>query len=897
MTPSRPGRISPPESPLPLAAGTQLGHYEIVAPLGSGGMGEVYRARDVRLQRSVALKVLRDGTASDPERRARLRQEARAIASLSHPGICALYDVGVSGDSDFLVMELIQGEVLQERLRRGPMPVREVLQRGAEIADALQFAHRAGILHRDLKPGNVMLTKTGAKLLDFGLARVKRQSPLGSTTESLPITGEGIAVGTIHYMSPEQLTGGDVDARSDIWSLGATLFEMLSAQRPFDAPSTVGLMTAILKEEPRLSALSAQVPASLRRVLQRCLAKDPDSRWQSAGDLANELRWMAEDSSGAQLAAQPGLVGPSRFLQLRWAGWWVGAVAVVVALTLARSSVTPSSRDVVRSHIIPPDGAVPARENIAVSPDGKTLAFVIPDSVGVSHLFIRRMDALEAVQLGTTTANLPFWSPDSRQVGFVTDEERLVKQSLDGGAPQTICTAPHFVSATWGAGHWIVFTTGIGPLLKVKDTGGTPEIATVLDTTRHEVVHGYPWFLPDGRHFTYVAAHSTAPSTNSIQAKVGCTDGSAGWDLMLVQHAPVCDGRGWLVFMRDRALLAQRVDRTGRRLLGDPIPMVEIPARAGSSADPIALVAGGTLVYHEMNDKPCDICWYSRAGVLEQRIAATPFVIAPAVSPDGKRAIMRGVQGGETWLVSVDLTTGEVRRLTSEMEWNSWPTWDASGKKVFYASTQGGQQAIKVMDPDHPNTSQLVCTAPEFLEPDRPTPDGRTLITGTETTKGTGDDLVLRDLVHPEKPEPLLATPANESCAAIIGDGKWFVYSSDESGRTELYADQFPGLGHRVRLTRDGCAWMDRHYFWIARDEIFYASLDRKTLHALRFEVSAAGVRPVSDQALFALPMGFRGECPSPDGRRILMVTSRAAPALTALTLVQNWQQGLVHNR
>jgi Tol biopolymer transport system component len=868
-------------------------------------MGEVYQARDVRLNRNVALKVLRDGTAADPERRARLRQEARAIASLSHPSICALYDVGVSGDSDFLVMELLQGETLQERLRRGPMAVREVLQRGAEIADALQFAHRAGILHRDLKPGNVMLTKTGAKLLDFGLARATRsgqRSPAVAergSTEAMPLTGEGIAVGTIHYMAPEQLAGGELDGRSDIWSLGVTLFEMLTAQRPFEAPSTVGLMTAILKEEPRLGALPSQVPASLRRVLQRCLAKDPDARWQSAGDLANELRWIAEDSSGAQPAAPLGRGGVPWLLGSRWAGWTAAAIAAValVALTLGRGAMPSNDQDVVRSHIIPPDVPFPSRDDIALSPDGKCLALVLPDSSGVSHLFIRRLDALETVQLGTATAHFPFWSSDSRQVGFVTDENKLVKQSLDGGAAQTICLAPQFASGAWGADHWIVFTTGVGPLLKVKDSGGAPEAATVLDTTRHETTHGYPCFLPDGRHFTYLTAPSIAPSTNRV--RVGSTDGSAGWDLMTVHHAPTCDGREWLVFMRDRALLAQRVDGTGRRLLGEPIPMVETPERSGDGADPIALVAGGTLIYHELNDKPYDISWYSRAGAMEELVAATPFVIDPAVSPDGHRAIMRGVQGDETWLVIVDLATREVRRLTSETEWNSWPTWDASGSRVFYSTQHDGQFQIRVMDPENPTSSRLVCTSLEFMEPDYPTANGRSLITGTETSKGTGDDLVLRELAHPETPETLLATAANENCTALIGGGKWFVYSSDESGRAEIYADRFPGLGHRIRLTPDGCSWTarNRHFFFVAKDEIFYMALDGRTLRALRFETLETGVRVIGDKALFVLPAGCRGACPSPDGQRFLVLTPRQAPALMALTLVQNWQRGLVRAR
>jgi Tol biopolymer transport system component len=891
---------------LPLTTGTKLGPYEIIAPLGRGGMGEVYRAKDTRLNREVAVKVLPADTAADAEHRARLEREARAVAALSHPHICTLHDIGRSGETDYIVMELVHGETLAARLAKGPLPLAELLKCGAEIAEALQAAHRAGVLHRDLKPANIMLARVGAKLMDFGLARstARDLAAIGRTqasTEAVPITGEGRIVGTVQYMSPEQLEGRTVDTRSDLWALGVTLYEMATARRPFAGTSSASVIGSILRDEPTPIAQHAPLtPPALDRLVRRCLAKDPELRWQSAGDLAHELRWIAAggvDAATGGRTPNPAMRDARPNLSAAWVvGVSLAVVGLAIAAAIAITRVRSDASAVVKSSLPVPDMGARffQRDMFALSPDGLELALVLPDSVGTMRLFVRPLAQDALLPLGEPGVHDPFWSPDSRQIAYLTDEDKLVKIDLEGGAAQTICKASTFVAGAWGRDHWIVFGNNSGPLLRVRDSGGEPERVTELDSTRHETVHGYPRFLPDGRHFTYLTDPPLGPK--SYRVRVGCTDRSKGWDLMAVHHAPTCDGNGWLVFMRDRALLAQRITSDGRRLMGEPIPMGEVPDRSGSAYDPIVELSRGTLVFRPLITRPVQISWYSRQGVPLTRVAGEPFVIAPEISPDGKRAVMRGVQGDETWLVGLDLETGDVERLTSMESWNSWPIWSASGNEILYTTGDDNSSQVRAMDPRAPAGNRLVTTQPVFTQAEYDARDGSGLFVNQEVP-GHAVDVVLLDPQHGFAARPLIATAADELGAALVDGGRRVVYTSNATGRYELYMANVSAPQQPTRLTRDGCSpvfGLFRHPVWAVGDELFYCSADGLTLRSLKLAHSGDVWRAGEDRGLFAIPPGLRGLCPSPDGSRFLVLTNDRGQTAPMLSLVHGWRTELV---
>jgi serine/threonine protein kinase/Tol biopolymer transport system component len=901
-------RGSPPsveETALPLATGTKLGPYGILGLLGRGGMGEVYRATDSRLGREVAVKVLPAHTAADAEHRARLEREARAIAALSHPHICTLHDIGRSGETDYIVMELVHGETLDARLAKGPLPLAELLQRGAEIAEALQVAHRAGVLHRDLKPSNVMLTRGGAKLMDFGLARsaarvVAAGDQTQAATGSVPITGEGRIVGTVQYMAPEQLEGRPADTRSDIWALGVTLYEMASARRPFEGASSASVIGAILRDEPTpLAERAPLTPPALDRLVRRCLAKDPEARWQSAGDLAHELRWIAggNETELPDSAASPS--GTRRkwptLTRVLMAGLVIAGLGAVFAFALPWLRFDRES--LVRTNILLPDIGARFfdRSWISLSPNGKTLALTLPDSTGRLRLYVRHLGQDALVPVTDLGARSAFWSPDSRQIAFVTDEDKLVRIGVGGGTAQTICKAPALGSGAWGRDHWVVFSSESGSLMRVRDYGGQPEPVTQLDSTRHETRHDYPQFLPDGKHFTYFTDQPLGP--NSFRVRVGSTERIKGWDLMLAHHAPVCDGNGWLVFMRDRALLAQRVTRNGSRLIGQPILMAEVPDRAGDIAGPIVQAAGGNLVYRPLDTRPVQISWYSRQGVRIAHVAAEPFVVSPEVSPDGRRAVMRGIQGGETWLVGVDLATSDVQRLTSMESWSSWPTWSANGAEILYASGLPGitdTAEVRVMDPANPAENRRVVTASSFIMPECDAPDGRGLFVN-QSIPGHGVDILVLDSRNGFSPRPVIATPADEVGTTLVDGGRRIVFASNATGRFELYLADLAAPQNPVRLTRDGCLVFGfmRHPVWAVGDELFYGSADGQTLRSLQLVHDGGTWRAGEDRPLFTLPPGLRGICPSPDGSRFLVLTRDRSDVDATLSLVQGWRSEL----
>ncbi len=494
---------------IPLAPGMHLGPYELTALLGAGGMGEVYRAHDTRLERDVALKVLPANLSSDPTLRQRLEREAKTVSKLNHPHICILHDVGHHSGVDFLVMELLEGETLEHRLTKGPLQMEETIRTAAQVADALAKAHRLGIVHRDLKPSNVMLAKTGAKLMDFGLAKQCGPAPLAAaltemTEEQLNLTAEGTIVGTLQYMTPEQLEGKEVDARTDIFALGEVIYEMATGKPAFTGESRASLMAAILSSEPQpMAAFQAMTPPKLERVVTRCLAKDPDERWQSASDMASELNWIAEGSSqaGVPATAQAGRSIWERSSWLLAAMFFLLLLAAGVALWNASNKRPPP----LRFH-----AAVPFSANdLALSFDGRILAMVAYSTLANNYvLWTYEVGGRRPMPLdGTQGASYPFWSPDGRFIGFFADG-KLKKVEVSGGQPQVLCDAPNGRGGSWNRDGVIVFTPdGFGGLFRVPSSGGSPVEMTRPDTTRFETSHRWPVFLPDGKHFLYLAAN------------------------------------------------------------------------------------------------------------------------------------------------------------------------------------------------------------------------------------------------------------------------------------------------------------------------------------------------------------------------------------------------------
>jgi eukaryotic-like serine/threonine-protein kinase len=635
-----------------LVPGTRLGPYEVVAPLGAGGMGEVYRARDTRLDRTVAIKLLPPRVAHDPERRARFEREARTISSLNHPHICTLFDVGEAEGSHFLVMELLEGESLADRLQLGPLPLDQVVKYGAQVADALDCAHKQGIVHRDLKPGNVVLTRSGAKLLDFGLARSTAEAsllpgPEDQATEAKPLTAAGTVLGTYQYMAPEQLAGAEAGPRTDIFALGTLLYEMATGRRAFEGKSKTSLVAAILSAQPApISSLQAEVPPALEHVVRKCLEKEPDDRWQSAHDVASELRWIAEAGSQAGMPATVTVRRRTRE-RLAWALTGAGVILALVgvawALVLSRGTRTAADPAVIRFLVFPPPGTTiapgPAAPQVAVSPDGRLLTFSASAEDGTRRLWVRPLEALEARPLpGSEGAEFPFWSPDGRLIGFFA-EGKLKAIAATGGPPEVLCAAPYPQGGAWSPSGTILFAgQRNGVIWRVPATGGEPAPATTLDSTRQEVAHWWPQFLPDGHRSLYLVRarqeghqglHASSLDSRETVRVLNTTVRAA--------YAPP----GHLLFLREGTLLAQSFDAEKLKLTGEAVPIADgVAYNPANGRTTFSVPASGVLTYREGGvggTTPTELVWFDRAGKRLGSVGDKLLHIELAISPDGRR--------------------------------------------------------------------------------------------------------------------------------------------------------------------------------------------------------------------------------------------------------------------
>jgi len=877
-----------------LSAGTMLGPYSILTPLGKGGMGEVYRARDTRLDRTVAIKVLQASLADDPQLRERFDREARIVGALNHPHICTLFDVGRDGDIDFLVMEYLEGMTLEERLVAGALPLDEGLRLGIEIADALDKAHRAGIVHRDLKPGNVMLVggrgsaaRPSAKLLDFGLAKSAGPAIANATLSMLPttppnLTSAGAILGTFRYMAPEQLEGHEADARTDLFAFGVVLFEMLTGQQAFASKTPAGVIGAIMRGDlPRVSAIVPSAPAALDRVVSKCLAKDPDARWQTARDLKDELRWIAE--GGATTAIVP----PPTSSRLMYAGWIVATLAVLVALAVFVDSQrrdAPRDQQVLRVQVN--GGAMADPVSFALSPDGRQLVFVATAD-GVAKLWLRPLDAAEAHPLaGTEGASFPFWSPDSRAVGFFA-EGKVKRLDLDGGRPRALADAGVARGGAWNRDGDILFSFGLTGLRRVKATGGPVTPATQL--AQGEGNHRWPMFLPDGHHFLFFVSFSR-PEVQGVY--VGELESKQTRRLLAADTAALYAPPGYLLFMRQGVLMSAPFDATGATLSGDPIQVATGVASDANLFRGAFTVSGtGLLAYRLGGSGKRQIVLFDRAGAETRRLAAPDEqnLIAAELAPDGRRlGVFRTVDGnGDIWLM--DTSRGVPTRFTSEQATDDYPTWSPDATHLVFRSNRNGVSGLFARPSNGAGEERTLIANSGNAIPNDWSPDGREILF-SRVTGNTGSDIWSLGATGTPSAVPVVQSPFDEDEAQFSPDGHWIAYRSNESGRPEVYVRPYPGPGNPLPVSTSG----GEEPRW-RRDgkELFYLSADRKLMAVPITRHSPTALDIGSPAALFAarvisVGLGRQQYSVAADGQHFWMnvVEDDARPSIE---VVQNW--------
>jgi Tol biopolymer transport system component len=902
-----------------LAPGTLVGPYNVIALLGTGGMGEVYRASDTRLGREVALKVLSPHLAVTPEIRARFEREARTVSQLNHPHICALYDVGRQGDMDYLVMELVEGETLARRLERGPLPVGEVLALGSQVAEALDKAHRSGVVHRDLKPGNIMLTAGGAKLMDFGLARAAVLAPAAaaradSPTLSRPLTAEGTIVGTFQYMAPEQLEGKEIDARADIWALGCVLYEMATGRRAFEGDSQASLIAAIMDREPQsITALKPMSPPALDHVVKRCLAKDPAERWQSARDVVHEFRWIAEVGSQAGVPA-PVVVRRRRRERLAW-GLALGALAIAVAASAAllaiRASRRPPEPALVRFSITAPSGwtAVPDPSTAMISPDGRKIVFTVTNSSGAMELCVRPLDSLSAQILpGTENAFLPFWSPDSRYVAFFA-EGKLQKIQVPGGRAETICAAPSGRGGTWSKDGVIVFAPqAMGPLLRVPAEGGEVVEVARPDPARHETGLRFPRFLPDGRHFLYV---SLPRKKESLDVYIGSLDSQDRRRVMEAGEAPLYAEPGFLLFILNSRVVAQRFDLSGLKPFGEIVTLGDAPPVSqfeGSSR--ISISANGILAHVRTTLPDTKLIWLDRSGRSTGSVNLLPgCYTSPSLSPDGRRAVVfkwNPPTGYNTWMTGydiwmIDLQSEVATRLTFEGMaaggggMGSSALWSPDGARIAFQQANGSgiYNVCQVLASGAGRPELLVPSEAVFSAPAAWSPDGRYLVYD-QNDEGTGWDLWLLPLAGDRTPQPYLQSPFDEMAADISPDGRWLAYDSDETGTPEIYVSSFPEPGEKHRISTSGgtvAQWSKD-----GRELLIFKSGTLFTIGGSIFTVdvqTAPSFKASPPRLLFVPRQDILGITATADLKRFLATVPVDDAPPPGITVTLNWQTAL----
>jgi len=891
---------------MPLSAGTRLGSYEVTAQIGAGGMGEVYQAHDSKLGRDVAIKVLPEAFAHDPERLSRFQREAKMLAALNHPNIATIYGLEQSGDISYLVMELVPGETLAERVKReGAVPIEEALAIAKQMAEALEAAHEKSIIHRDLKPANVKVTPEGkVKVLDFGLAKAfagdgASEDPGNSPTLSMAATMQGVILGTAAYMSPEQAKGKAVDKRTDIWAFGAVLYELLTGKAAFHGEDVGDILASVVKTEPDWSRLPEATPPTIRILLRRCLRKDKRERLADAGGLRIEI---ADALLGEAATAPPPTPRKGPLSNTRMA-WSVAAALLVASLALAFlyfRGVTDETR-VLKLSVLPPEKATFNPASLpAVSPDGRRLAFAVTVN-GQSELWVRDLDSLTARPLpGTDGAYDPFWSPDSRFIAFFADG-KLKKVDVTGGPALSLCNTSSAGTArggSWSKNDVIVFANANATgLFRVQASGGSATVVTTLDQASGEISHRFPWFLPDGHHLLYTALKGGAANT---AVYVGDVDSKTRRQVVAGSSNAVYAPPGYLLFLREGTLMAQPFDAGKAQTTGDPVAIAEqVDSSAGIGAQgQFSASQNGVLAYASGGSSGnMQLTWFDRSGKPLGTVGAPGVLNWPAISPDGNTVATDRLdpQTGFQDLWLHDLVRGTASRFTFTSP-NEFPAWSPDGSHIAFTSSRDGgpsnlyQKAVSGAAQDEP-----LDKAAHSKRPDDWSRDGRYIIEETPNDPKTGQDIWVLPLFGDRKPFPYLQTAFNERTAKLSPNGEWLAYVSDETRRNEVYVQTFPTPGGKWQVSTDGGVLP----VW-SRDgkELFFIGADGKlTAVEVKGDVKGgAKFEAGASKALFDAHYGagVNGWFDvTKDGRFLIPVQAEQAAAGVPMTVVVNWTAGL----
>jgi eukaryotic-like serine/threonine-protein kinase len=877
-----------------ISPGTRVGPYEVTALIGEGGMGKVWRAHHTALKRDDALKVLPDAFAADPERLARFQREAEVLASLNHPNIAHVFGLEDAFGIKALVMELVEGPTLADRIAQGPIPLDEALPIARQIAEALEAAHEQGIVHRDLKPANIKLRLDGAvKVLDFGLAKAMDRPPGESSNISMSptittpaMTHAGFIMGTAPYMSPEQAKGKPADRRADIWAFGVVLCEMFTGQQLFTGETAAETLAGVMKDEPKLDTL----PATVRPIVERCLRRDLRKRWQAIGD----VRIALEEGAAATVTASPLL--PPRFWTTATFAWIVASLAVAGAVVLAfvHFRETPRANNTVRFQVAPPETSVIT--SFAVSPDGRYLAFI--SGQGGRQLWVRPVDSLDARALPGTDGASPaasqiFWSPDSRFIGFVA-QGKLKKVSVNGGPPQSLADADSRTRATWGREGVILFSAGpLSPIQRVPEAGG---VSVAMTKPAPGENHFTPQFLPDGRRFLYYVSGGK-PESNGVY--VSSLEDSAQPmrllpDASTARYAPppTSGGSGHLLFVREATLMAQPFDPETLQLTGEVFPVAEpVIEFAVSESGELAYMSGATAARQEL-------VWVDRSGKQIETAGPPGDYGNFRLSPDEKSIVFNRIefQAGNADIWVLDMTRSVPSRISFDPGVDNLPIWSHDGLRILWPSNRSGRFDLYIKAATGAGQDEL------FIKMGTPrgwgtdwSRDGRFVLYQRPSEKGDADLWIAPQ--YPErsggeqKPVPYLQSPFNEENAVFSPDGRWIAYVSDESGRQEVYVQAFPLTNEKDRISSGGGtdpAWRGDG------NELFYLAADRN-LMAVPVRASATAFEPGAAKVLFPIPGNTirRAYEPSGDGGRFLIARPMDEAIAVPITVVLNWYAGI----
>jgi serine/threonine protein kinase len=867
--------------------GTRIGPYEITSPLGEGGMGVVYRAHDTKLGRDVAIKALPDAFANDSDRLQRFQREAQVLASLNHPNIAQIYGLEESDKTRCIVMELVEGETLQERLKRGPIPIDEALPIAKQIAEALEAAHEKGIIHRDLKPANIKLTPDGTvKVLDFGLAKPfqeQRATALSNSPTLLNASMPGVILGTAAYMSPEQARGENTNERSDLFSFGCVLYEMLTGQQAFQGGTVSDILAAVLRIEPDFGLLPRELNPRLNELLRRRLDKNPKRRLQAAGDLQFELETVAADPR----RKSSGVVEPTANASKRERLVWIVfafVVLIVAALAIVHFREVPApAPPEMRTDIITPPTTDPT--SFALSPDGRQIVF-LASTDGQPRLWLRALDKTTSQPLaGTEGGSYPFWSPDSRSIGFF-DGSNLKRIDLAGGAPQTLTQAANRGGA-WSPDGTILFARSTtSPLFRMSASGGEVVAVTKLDK---QASHRFPQFLPDSRQFVFYA--QGPPETGGIY--LGSLDSPESKRLTAADTAGAYLPTGWLLFVRGGTLLARRLDLVRKELIGDPVTVADsVITDSLTNSSGISIAGTGVLAYRTGGPSGRhQLIWFDRAGKnLGALGAPDESLTAPRLSPDGRRvALYRVVQGNpDIWLMDGDRTI----RFTFATAFDQFPAWSPDGSRILFRSNRKGNYNLYQKQSTGAGTEELLLESPQNKGAGNWSPDGR-FLSFMSADPQSGWDLWMLPMQGDRKPFVFLKTNFDERNGMFSPDGRWVAYMSNESGRFEIYVRPFLGSGGQWQISTASGTYP----VWAASGkELYYTALDG-TLMAAPISIQDAAVEPGRPVALFQTRIYGGGDVNlggpqydvSRDGR-FLINTVLENVAASPITLLQNWK-------